>query len=156
MITAIKMIIRQLRADKGINVIQANGKGVQPSLPFGVYNITSPYINGTGREITEYISDTEGIKQRKIEEYRATLSFTFYADTNEEVIELAFLVREWFAFYGEEFLNKENVVVADIGNITDRTTFLVDSYEYKHGFDVQLRLTDEQIKSIDYFNQVGG
>lgn len=156
MIKAIEAIIRRLRLDKDINVIQANGEGIKPALPFGTYNITSPYINGTGREITEYIPNQDGLEQKKIEEYRTTLSFNFYADTEEETIELAFGVRQWFLFYGEEFLNEQNIVVAEIGNMENRTTFLVDSYEYKHGFDVQLRLTDEQTKTIDYFNQLGG
>lgn len=156
MIAAIKAINRQLRSDTGINVIQANGKGTLPPLPFGVYNITSPYIKGLGRENTEYLAAETELQEKRTEQFRTTLSFNLYGTSNETAIELALQVRQWFLFYGEEFLNDQNVAVAEIGNVENRTTFLVDSYEYKHGFDVQLRLTDEQIKSIDYFNQIGG
>lgn len=45
---------------------------------------------------------------------------------------------------GENHLEDMNIVVTNLRAIENRTTFLVDSYDYKHGFDVQMRGTDEQ------------
>jgi hypothetical protein len=155
MMTAIKSLISQLYKDAGIRMIQANQTAPKPPLPYGVYNITSPYIKGAGREDISYFEDGAGFFQKRTEFYRVTLSFNLYADANETAIDLAIKVRQWFLFFGEDFIRNRNIALYEVSNIENRTAFLVDSYEYKHGFDVQLRLTEELIKEADYFDQLG-
>lgn len=154
MIQAIKSIISQIYKDTGIRVIQANQNAPKPSLPYGVYNITSPYIKGVGREDINTYEDETGLYQKRVEQYLVTLSFNLYAPTNDSTIDLALQVRKWFLFLGQEFIQDQNIVVANVGNVENRTTFLVDSYEYKHGFDVQLRMTSEMIRQLDWIEFV--
>ncbi|KOP82006.1 hypothetical protein AMS60_05615 [Bacillus sp. FJAT-21945] len=154
MIQAIKRIISQLYKDTNIRVVQANQTAPKPASPYGVYNITSPYIKGVGHENITYYDDNGELYQKHTEQYRVTLSFNLYAATNETTIDLAMRVRLWFLFFAQEFIEEQNITVIEVGNIENRTTFLVDSYEYKHGFDVQVRLTDEQSRVIDWFNNI--
>ncbi|RYI25197.1 hypothetical protein EVU96_24850 [Bacillus infantis] len=154
MINAIKQIIARIKSDTGISIVQANSNGApKPPLPYGVYNITSPYIKGVGREDLSVYEDENGLYQKRTEQYRVTLSFNLYGNSNETTIDLALKVRKWFLFLGQDFIEEQNIAVTDIGNIENRTTFLVDSYEYKQGFDVQLRLTDEQVRVVDWIEK---
>lgn len=153
MIATIKAINKQLRSDTGINVIQANSKGPVPALPYGVYNITSPYIKGTGREDSSYYESNNELNLNRYEEFRVTLSINTYGTTNENAIDLALQIRKWFLFYGEDFLSSLNVVLIEATAIENRTTFLVDSYEYKHGFDVQLRMIDIDNGIVDWIEK---
>ena len=154
MMAAIKALNNQLRKDTGINTVRANQVGDLPTLPYGVYNVTSPYIKDTGHGNTIYLNVPEGMQEKLTEQFKSMLSFNLYGVNTETTIDLANQVRRWFLFFGEEYLSDNNIVVVSVGNVEDRTTFLVDSYEYKYGFDVQLRMTEEQLKAIDYFDQV--
>lgn len=150
MITTMKAIISQLYKDTGIRVIQANLTAPRPPLPFVVYNVTAPYIKGVGLpDITSYEDET-GFHFKHSEQYRVTLSFNGYTSNNETTIDLINKVRQWFLFMGRDFIEEQNVAVIEVGNIENRTTFLVDSYEYKCGFDVQFRLTEEITKPIEW------
>ena len=148
-ITAIKEMIARIKQDTGVQIIKGNTTAPRPSLPFGMYNITSPYIKGRGRGANTFYSDDTNLYEKREEEYRFTLSFSIYAQDTETTISLAHKVRQWFLFLGREFIQDKKLVVANVGNIENRTTFLVDSYEYKFGFDVQFRDVDEQIKVIE-------
>jgi hypothetical protein len=154
MMQAIKNLISQLYKDTNIRVIQGNQTAPKPPLPYGVYNVTSPYIKGVGREDITYVEDETGFLKVKTEQYRVTLSFNFYAATNGDTIDLASKVRQWFLFMGEDFIEEQNIALYEVSNTENRTTFLVDSYEYKYGFDVHLRLTDEQMRQIQKIENV--
>lgn len=154
MIATIKAINRQLRTDTNINVIQANGKGTLPSLPFGTYNITAPWIKGVGREDRTFKDKGNGLELTRFEEFRVTLSFNFYAATNETAIEKALQAKKWFVFFGEDFISSQNATLVEVTSVDNRTAFLVDSYEYKHGFDVRLRMTDIDKVMIDWIETV--
>lgn len=89
----------------------------------------------------------------QVRSFKQTLSFNVRGvNTQVEFLrqprELANTIRRWFLIYATPLLDKLNVAVVSIGEVGDRTTFLVDSYDYKVGFDVDLRMvqTDEYIK----------
>jgi hypothetical protein len=152
MITAVKSLTTRIYQDTGIRVVEANQKDAPiPSLPYGVYNITSPYIKGVGREDVSTYEDETGLYLKRTEQYQVTISFNLYAKDSETTINLATQVRKWFLFMGEEFIQEQNIAVIEAGNIENRTTFLVDSYEYKYGFDVQLRLSEEATRKIENY-----
>jgi len=88
------------------------------------------------------------------EQYLTTISFNVYADKNETTIDNAIKLRQWFLFVGQDYLQDNGVAVVNVGNIENRTTFLVDSYEYKHGFDVQIRMTQTAEMPTEWFNKV--
>lgn len=154
MITKIKSIIRELRSHTGINVIQVNQNGDMPDLPYATYNITSAYTKGTGREDITHHDIGDDLVQRRFNEVKFTLSINSYGSTEETAIENANAIRKWFLFYADEFMREINATVIDVGTLENRSAFLVDSYEYKRGFDVQLRFTEIDEASVDYFDKV--
>jgi len=155
MIQAIKnTLIAQIFKDMGIRIVKANQTSQKPPLPYGVYNVTSSFIKGVGLANESFYESDSLFYHKKDEQYKMTISINFYGVDEETTIDMAKNVRQWFLFLGEEFIQDQNMTVINVGNIENRTTFLVDSYEYKHGFDVQLCLTDEQSKAIDWFEEV--
>ncbi|NNV04668.1 hypothetical protein [Brevibacillus sp. MCWH] len=154
MITAIKNMIAKIKADTDITIIQANQTAPKPPLPYAVYNITAPYVKDRGQpNMTPQERDGE-LYLNYEEQYLTTISFNVYADKNETTIDNAIKLRQWFLFVGQEYLQDNGIAVVNVGNIENRTTFLVDSYEYKHGFDVQLRMTQNIEVKTDWFDTV--
>jgi hypothetical protein len=154
MIEKIKNIIAQLYRDTGLRVIQANTTAPTPPLPYATYNITAPYIKERGKGNFSIYNDESNTYLKRDEQFKITISFNVYSDKNESTIDWAIKLRQWFLFFGSDFIRDLNIAVVNVGNIENRTTFLVDSYEYKHGFDVQLRLTEEQIRTIETIEKV--
>lgn len=147
-IEALKEIIAQIKKDTGVQIVKGNTKHETPPLPYGIYNVTSPYVKGSGKGSFERYS-TDGINyEKRTEQYKFTVSFSFFAEDNETTIDRAMKVRQWFLFLGKDFISDRNLTIVKAGNIENRTTFIVDDYEYKHGFDIQFRATDEIIKPI--------
>lgn len=154
MITAIKNMIAKIKADIGITVIQANQTGPKPPLPYVVYNITAPYVKEAGQPNMKPQERDGELYLTYEEQYLTTISFNIYADKNETTIDWAMKLRQWFLFLGQDYLQENGIAVVNVGNIENRTTFLVDSYEYKHGFDVQLRMTQTAEAKVDWFDKV--
>ncbi|KZE68058.1 hypothetical protein AWM68_17230, partial [Fictibacillus phosphorivorans] len=147
-IEAFKEIIAQIKKDTGVPIVKGNTKNKPPELPYGIYNITSPYIRGRGQGVITQFNNDTGNYEKRAEQYKFTVSLSFFAEDNETTIDHAMKVRQWFLFLGKNFITERNLAVVRVENIANRTTFIVDDYEYKHGFDVQFRATDEQIKQI--------
>lgn len=154
MIPVIKVLISQIYTDTGLRVVKANTTSPVPNLPYAVYNTTSPYIKDAGMYSETYEDSGEDLTVTREESYKSTLSMNLYAKSDEEAIEWASKVRNWFTFQGEKTIQDLGIAITMVGNIENRTTFLVDSYEYKHGFDVQLRLPNIQTKVLDHFDTV--
>jgi len=151
---AIKSMIAQMKRDTNVLIIKGNTTAPRPTkenLPpdgsYAVYNITSPYIKERSRASSMAVEINNELYEKRREEYKFTISFTLYANDYETTMEKAFALNQWFLFMGEDFLGEKDLVPVSVGNIQNRTTFLVDSYEYKCGFDVQFRTTYEQLKS---------
>jgi hypothetical protein len=154
MISAIKDMIAKAYQDTGLRIIQANTTAPKPPLPYATYNITAPYVKEKGRGNISIYNDGNNNYLKRDEQYKVTLSFNVYSDKTETTIDWAIKLRQWFLFFGLDFIRDLNIAVVDVGNIENRTTFLVDSYEYKHGFDVQFRLTDEQVRPIETIDTI--
>lgn len=145
----ISSIIAKLYQDTKIRVVQANQTAPVPSLPYAVFNVTSPYIKDGGAN--EYIRDRTAYYDTQ---YKQTISFNIYASSTDESIQKANDIRRWFLFLGRDFIQDQNIAVLEVTNLEDRTTFLVDSYEYKFGFDVSLRLTESISKDVQTIENV--
>ncbi|WP_419882788.1 LIC_12616 family protein [Peribacillus sp. B-H-3] len=153
-LAALKEMIAQIKKDTGLQIIKRDTTNEPPDLPYGVYTITTPYIKGRGRGSITHFEDETGDYEKRTSEYKFTISFSIYAENTETTIELAHKVHQWFLFSGEYFLQEKDIVVANVWNIENRTTFLIDEYEYKFGFDVQFRATVEQIRVMESIGAV--
>lgn len=137
----IEKIRKQILNDTGVLVIPSNTTSNKPDTPFATINITSPWIDDVGHaDVFRYVDD-DGAHMQRSEMYQFVMSLNVYAKGDVQAIQLANKIRTWFVMQGEHLLEDMNVVVVSRSNIENRTTFLVDSYEYKHGFDVQVRAT---------------
>lgn len=154
MIDKIKSIICELSSYTGVQVIRVNQNGDIPEFPYATYNITSAYTKGIGREDTAYHDTGTELVQKRSNEVTFILSVNSYAEDEETAIESANAIRKWFLFYADEFMREINAAVIDVGSLENRSAFLVDSYEYKRGFDVRLRFTETDAYSVDYFDKV--
>jgi hypothetical protein len=63
-------------------------------------------------------------------------------------------IRDWFTFYGQDFMDSNNLVVSDITGIQNRDILLVDDYERRNGFDVTLKTIRTLEKQIDIIETV--
>ena len=161
MIPVVKSLITQLYKDTKIRVIKADTTAPIPSLPFGVYKVTSPYIKEAGMPNETYVNNEGSLSMIREESYKTSLSMNLYGKTDEEAMEKASIIRNWFTFHGEQFIQEQNAAVTRVGNIENRTSLLSDSaqgaktgFEYRHGFDIQLRLSNTQIKVTDHFDTI--
>lgn len=137
-------------------VISAELNSNQPAKPFATcksYLINDETQNATEEEVTLRTFNSYGLppgEYRKRYVYqKINLSFTVWdkgADNrgNLSSQRLAEEMRKWFHVYAQPLLDDTGSVIVQMSNVQDRTTFLVDSYDYKSGFDVTLRRTNEQ------------
>lgn len=154
--SVVESIRKQILKDTKFLIIPANTTNAIPDLPYGVINITSPFIKdrGQGAETVEEVDSKLYLK--RTETYKETLSLTIFAENEEVAGEYAKTIRKWFIFFGRTFLQEQGIVVIGAGNIESRTTFLLESYEYKQGFDVLIRLSDQYQQEIEHIEIIGG
>lgn len=147
-------IIPELTLFCGRPIIMADDVGEKPTGSHATYKITLPYGRGIGRpeEIPE--PTPEGLQMKRIEEYRATFSFTAYSMDEIESYELAQKIHDWFSFEGYNFLNQFGIAVAEQTDITNRDAFIVENYERRNGFDVILRIMRTRRQNVDWFDKV--
>lgn len=154
-LAVLKAMMIQIRRDTGVLIVKANQDGAeQPSLPYGVYKVTSPYTKGKGRGNTVYRDNDIELLEEFIEQPLCTISFNAFAEDGDKSNELAMQLHNWFSFFGSEYLEMNNIAIRRLNNVEDRTTHLVDHYEHKYGFDVQLRTEKTLTKSINWIEEV--
>lgn len=152
-VNLVKLIRKQLAADTNHTIIRADQPGAVPSLPYATYKIISDR-KGTGREDVSYISKENALEETRIEERNTTISFNTYGTTHDNSFEVATKLRKWFVLGGPLYLDELNVAIVSISEVQNRTTFLVDAYDEKWGFDVIIRYMDTDEHEIDYFDKV--
>ena len=136
----IKAMIEVLSAHTGILIVKTDQQGAkQPPLPYGQYKVTSPHIKGRGRgHVTQY-TEAERVYERLTTQPLMSISFSFFHIDEESSRELAVQTHGWFQFAGGLHFIDEGIAIGRLGNVENRTTHIVNHYEYKHGFDVQIR-----------------
>jgi len=146
----LKKIIGQLEQHTGITFVKADQEGaVQPPLPYALFKVTSPYIKERNAGFYN-LYEADGVQYERFQgEHLFTVSFNAFAKNQEEALAHAVKIHRWFLFHGESFVQDQGLAVVNVFNIENRTTHLVDHYEYKYGFDVQLRAAFEELKVLD-------
>ena len=127
---------------------------IQPmlALPFWYFSVTTSYIStGELGEITTTPND-DGITvtTSRREQPSATFSFTFcsvdrddggggYIYGENEAASLAERAQGFFLHVGRDDLSNLGIVVADISNVSNRTTLVINEAARRYGFDVRFR-----------------
>src|SRR5699024_11579196 len=107
------------------------------------HKFTSPYIAQKG------IEQSDGDTLTFTSAPTMTISLTCYAPNKGDALNLAHQLKQWFEFHGYEYLKENDLIVAEIHPMSDRTTFLETNYDNRVGFDVSLRFTDTASRDIE-------
>jgi hypothetical protein len=151
----IEPLRKRILKDTQFLLIPADTTNSIPNLPFGTMKITSPYIKDGEGQGSEYIEDIDSKSYHvRDERYKQVLSINTFAESEELAFEHAKTIHRWFLFFGRAFLQDQQIVLVNVGNISSRTTFLLESYEYKCGFDVKIRLSERLSREIDYISSI--
>lgn len=151
--TLFKAIKKQLATDTNTTIIRADQTGVVPQKPYATYKIIS-HRKGTGQEDISHRDEPDALIEKRVEERNATISFNVYGTTHDNAYEVAEKLRKWFVYGGSFYLDEMNAAVVEVSDVQNRTTFLVDSYDEKYGFDVIIRYLDIDEREADYFDTV--
>jgi len=151
----IETLRKRILKDTQFLLIPADTTKAIPELPYGTIKLISSMIrDGEGQGI-EYIQDIQSKSyQVRDERYKQVLSFNIFAENEEVALNYAKTIHQWFIFFGRTFLQEQQIVVLKVGNIEDRTTFLLESYDYKQGFDVKIRVAEQFSQEIDYIDSI--
>ena len=144
------LLIPQIKTFVGVPVIAANQNAPKPDGTHASYKITSAYLKAPGQP-NETVSSN---KLTSDEEYKIVISFSSYDMDQDISFDLSQKIHDWFAFYGEEWLQSNNLVVSDITGIQNRDILLVDDYERRNGFDVTIKTVRTLEKQIDIIENV--
>ncbi|OXS74914.1 hypothetical protein B1B04_08480 [Lysinibacillus sp. KCTC 33748] len=152
-INLIKLIRKQLATDTDLTIIRADQPGDLPKLPYATYKVIGDR-KGVGQEDISYRDEPNVLIENRTEERNATISFNSYGTTHDNSYEIAKKLRKWFAHGGSLYLEEIDVAIVDVSEVENRTTFLIDSYDEKWGFDVIIRYLDVDENEVDYFDKV--
>lgn len=148
--TISKIIAKGIYDYTGLQVVPTDNPNKRPEYPYFSYKITSSLLNTGESGAYEYSfvdSLNDKFKKDVLEkvtiQQKVVVSFNSYSNNLMDSLQNALEAWDWFKLSGRHTLALDNIVVVNIGNIQDRTIVIVDNYEYRQGFDVELRVTRE-------------
>lgn len=119
--------------EKPCEVIRANQTGKIPKYPYVAYTVTTPVENRAGT----YSIAEDGTKYKS---FMQIWSFTVNSDNYDECQNIVLKAFDWFSAAGLIYLNDNDVIVHQLGNINNRDNLITIQYEYRSGFDVHFGL----------------
>lgn len=140
----------------------------QLQTPRIVWDITKSYIPGNWMPITTWktvpgtidpANFPQDIQKTVITNPQAIFSFTLYGEpgdsNNNQYIQKA---REWFAisFLGPKFLDNDDVVIAEVSEIQNRSDGTETNPEERRGFEVTFRFNEKVTTVISAIEHVEG
>lgn len=143
-------IVKGLHKYTGLDVVDTDNNHRKPERPFYSYKITQIKTNANGEG--NYSEDfPKSLDSRFKYDYRETvelqpqvvISINCYSSDIAECLDKIYLAWDYFKHGGNDLLALDNIIVVRIEEITDRTVVLGDRYEYRYGFDVELRFLHE-------------
>ena len=118
--------------------------------PFIGYNLIMPFKNEKGQGVySNYEVDSTNpdfkkdiIKNLNLQ-VQFTISFSAYSEDSISAKQLALDAFDYFKHIGYENLVREQIIVVECTNISNRDVFDTDYYERREGFDVRFRTTHD-------------
>lgn len=145
-------IIPLLSSFLSVQLVESGQAGDVPDGPHVVFTATLPYGKDVGRPDRSYVSGPDTLDKKQDEDFITVWSFTSIHDSRASSISLAQQTRDWFSFYGEDFLSELDIAVVNITGMSNRDS--VNEYEYRNGFDVTLRAHRQITASVGYFDKI--
>lgn len=139
-------IVKGLHDYTRLFVVQSSTIGNMPKYPFITYTVTSPYLQiGMDEEYTEQVNSVM-IQNRHVFHYERVFSFTIVAKEEGEAMDYCMRAIRYFRNAGVQELKDKGIVVVEVTNITARDNFITIDYDRRYGFDVRIRLADEEVR----------
>ena len=155
------LIVKRLHELLGIPVISSTMTTERPPYPFLTYTIIAPRINPRGQPVMkrEIIGATDGdfeydIKETAIDQPTFTVSFSIVAGTTVSALEAIHEITDTLKHVLYYELKDVGAVVVTVGNIQDRSLLIVDHYEYRYGFDLTVRTTNETTRIVETIENI--
>lgn len=141
-------LIKGLHDYMNLLVIQSSTIGDMPKYPFVTYTVTSPYLRlGQNEEYTEEVNST--YQNRHVLHYERVFSFTIVSKDEDEAMDLCVKAIRYFSNDGVLELKDKNIVIVEITNVAARDNFITIDYDHRYGFDVRIRLADEEVRETE-------
>ena len=141
-------LIKGLHDYMNLLVIQSSTIGDMPKYPFITYTVTSPYLKvGFDEEYTEQVNST--YQNRHVLHYERVFSFTIVSKDEDEAMDLCVKAIRYFSNNGVLALKDKNIVIVEITNVAARDNFITIDYDHRYGFDVRIRLADEEVRETE-------
>lgn len=141
-------LIKGLHDYMNLLVIQSSTIGDMPKYPFITYTVTSPYLKvGSDEEYTEQVNST--YQNRHVLHYERVFSFTIVSKDEDEAMDLCVKAIRYFSNDGVLELKDKNIVIVEITNVAARDNFITIDYDRRYGFDVRIRLADEEVRETE-------
>ena len=139
----------------GIEFVRGDQSGERPDYPFLSYKILS--INGGSAQevIKTQESIDDKVKNTSVRESKLVISLNFFAEESdyENLSEIAEKAYAWIdSLDGLEAADEIGIGVSVVNYIQDRTIFLETEYEYRLGFDIEIRdkaITTDVVDTIN-------
>lgn len=136
-------------------VVSADRKQKKPPYPFISLKFQNVLTNVPDYPSETIFPDGEELKVTQVMNPNMTLSITCIGEYEQDAIDLALHAYGWFKTAGYYELEQQNVVVASLEPITNRNIVLGEvEYEYRHGFDVRLRVNGELTYAVNSIDRV--
>lgn len=147
-VQAREAIWERLKEHAGCPVILVEETQEIPDFPYCYYSVLAPRITDHAFGLTELVETPEGFIRRRSEPVSATMSFTFCSKSREvpggyiygedEALELAEKAHGFFLLNGHNIVTKYgDIVIQNIGGVTNRSGFLVTDTIRRCGFDIR-------------------
>jgi hypothetical protein len=133
-------------------IIRSNQGGKEPVYPFGSYLVTSADIhNYRNRKEMENVDPTKYSERHYRKEFY-NVSLTLVGKDVFKLHEIAKKIYDYLNIESRDFQRENNIKIEPLNQIADRTQFLDPEYQYRIGFDFQVRgigTLDRTIDSVD-------
>lgn len=126
-------------------VIQSSTIGDMPKYPFITYTVTSPYLRlGQDEEYTK--KENSNYQNRHVLHHERVFSFTITAKDEDTAMDKCMQAMRYFRNDGVLELKDKGIAIVEISNVTARDNFITIDYDHRYGFDVRIRLADEEVR----------
>lgn len=162
-------LVSSLAAALGLPVLLSDQVQPEAEVPFIVYSVTAPYAS-TGelgdhtQTVIENEDGTEALIDNRREQPSATFSFTACSENRwdgEEYVygddEAQSITEKAIGYLlqgGYNDLSNKGIVVAEVTNVGNRTTLVIDEAARQYGFDVRVRYTKDDQRRDDILQNV--
>ena len=130
----------------------------KPTFPYCYYSVLSSRTSNHAFGYIGVRSDEDGYNLQRTEPVSATMSFTFcgqdregdnanYIFGEDEALNLADKAHGYFLLNAHNIhTDKGDVVISNVGNVVNRSSFLVEDTVRRYGFDIRFNFmrTDEK------------